>query len=85
MTAVVSDVLPNGNLVIQGRRVVVVNNEEQFMTLTGMVRPLDISRDNVVLSTQLANAHITFGGVGVVADKQRSGWGVWIFDWLWPF
>ena len=85
MTAVVRQVLPNGNLVIQGRRAVLVNNEEQFMTLTGIVRPQDVGRDNVVLSTQIADARIAFGGIGLVADKQRSGWGTWMFDWLWPF
>jgi flagellar L-ring protein precursor FlgH len=85
LTALVKEVLPNGNLVIQGSRSTVVNNEEQYMTLTGIVRPEDISRDNVVLSSQIADAHITFGGIGVVADKQRSGWGTWIFDWVFPF
>lgn len=85
MTALVKDVLPNGNLVIQGSRAVVVNHEEQFMTLTGVVRPEDISRDNVVLSSQIADARISFGGIGLVADKQRSGWGTWVFDWLFPF
>ena len=85
ITVMVREVLPNGNLVVQGSREVVVNHEEQFMTVTGIVRPLDVSRDNVVLSTQIAEARITFGGVGVVADKQRSGMGIWFFDWLWPF
>jgi flagellar L-ring protein precursor FlgH len=85
ITALVKDVLPNGNLVIQGSRSVVVNHEEQFMTLTGIVRPEDIDRDNLVLSSQIADARISFGGVGLVADKQRSGWGTWIFDWLFPF
>jgi flagellar L-ring protein FlgH len=85
MTAVVRDVLPNGNLVVQGTREVLVNHEQQFITLTGIVRPLDVDRDNVVLSTQLADASITIGGLGVVADKQRSGWGTWFFDFVWPF
>ena len=85
MTAVVRDVLPNGNLVVQGTREVLVNHEQQFITLTGIVRPLDVDRDNVVLSTQLADASITIGGLGVVADKQRSGWGTWLFDFVWPF
>jgi flagellar L-ring protein precursor FlgH len=85
MTAVVREVLPNGNLVVQGTREVLVNHEQQFITLTGIVRPLDIDRDNVVLSTQLADANITIGGLGVVADKQRSGWGTWVFDLVWPF
>jgi flagellar L-ring protein precursor FlgH len=85
MTAVVREVLPNGNLVVQGTREVLVNHEQQFITLTGIVRPLDVDRDNVVLSTQLADASITIGGLGVVADKQRSGWGTWLFDFIWPF
>jgi flagellar L-ring protein precursor FlgH len=81
----VRDVLPNGNLVVQGTREVLVNHEQQFITLTGIVRPLDVDRENVVLSTQLADASITIGGLGVVADKQRSGWGTWLFDFVWPF
>ena len=85
MTAVVREVLPNGNLVVQGTRELLVNHEQQFITLTGIVRPQDVSRDNVVVSSQLADANITIGGLGVVADKQRSGWGTWIFDFVWPF
>ena len=85
MTAVVREVLPNGNLVIQGTRELLVNHEQQFITLTGIVRPQDVDRDNVVVSSQLADANITIGGLGVVADKQRSGWGSWIFDLIWPF
>ncbi len=85
MTAVVREVLANGNLIVQGTREVLVNHEQQFITLTGIVRPLDVHRDNVVLSTQLADANITIGGLGVVADKQRSGWGTWLFDFVWPF
>lgn len=85
MTAVVREVLSNGNLVIQGTREVLVNHEQQFITVTGLVRPQDVSRDNVILSTQLADANISIGGLGVVADKQRSGWGTWLFDLVWPF
>jgi flagellar L-ring protein precursor FlgH len=85
MTAVVREVLPNGNLVIHGTRELLVNHEQQFITLTGIVRPNDVNRDNVVLSSQLADANITIGGLGVVADKQRSGWGTWLFDLVWPF
>jgi flagellar L-ring protein precursor FlgH len=85
MTAIVKEVLPNGNLVVQGSRTLLVNHEEQFMTLTGIVRPEDIERDNLILSTQVADARITFGGTGIVADKQRTGWGTWVADWLFPF
>jgi flagellar L-ring protein precursor FlgH len=81
----VKEVLPNGNLVIQGTRAVAVNHEEQYITITGVVRPEDILRDNVVLSGQVANANIAIGGRGIVADKQNSGWATWIFDFLWPF
>jgi flagellar L-ring protein FlgH len=85
MTAVVTQTLPNGNLVIKGVRAVGVNHEEQFITLTGIVRQEDIARNNTVLSSQIADAHITLTGAGVVDDKQKSGWGTWIFDWFWPF
>jgi flagellar L-ring protein precursor FlgH len=85
ITAVVKEVLANGNLVIQGTRALAVNHEEQYIVITGVVRPLDVNRDNVVLSTQVADANIAIGGSGVVADKQRSGWGTWIFDFVWPF
>jgi flagellar L-ring protein FlgH len=85
ITAIVKEVLPNGNLVIQGTRAVAVNHEEQYITITGVVRPEDINRDNLVLSGQVADANIAIGGLGVVADKQRSGWGTWVFDFLWPF
>lgn len=85
VTAVVKEVLANGNLVIQGTRALAVNHEEQYIVITGVVRPLDVNRDNVVLSTQVADANIAIGGSGVVADKQRSGWGTWIFDFVWPF
>ena len=85
ITAVVKQVMPNGNLVIQGTRAVAVNHEEQYITITGVIRPLDVSRDNVVLSSQVADANIAIGGSGVVADKQRSGWGTWLFDFVWPF
>jgi flagellar L-ring protein precursor FlgH len=85
ITAIVKEVLPNGNLVIQGTRAVAVNHEEQYITITGIVRPLDVNRDNVVRSSQVADASIAIGGVGVVADKQRSGWGTWVFDFIWPF
>ena len=85
VTAIVKEVLPNGNLVIQGTRSVAVNHEEQYITITGVVRPEDVNRDNVVFSTQVADANIAIGGLGVVADKQRSGWGTWLFDFVWPF
>ncbi|NOY52383.1 MAG: flagellar basal body L-ring protein FlgH [Deltaproteobacteria bacterium] len=85
MTAIVTEVLPNGNLKIRGRRLVTVNGEEQIMVLTGTVRPDDISAQNIILSTFIADASISYYGMGVVGDKQRPGWLARGFDKFWPF
>jgi flagellar L-ring protein precursor FlgH len=81
----VIQVLPNNNLVIQGQRHLRVNNETEVVTLTGMVRPQDIDRNNTVPSTKVAEARLEIAGVGVVSDKQRQGWLTRIFDHIWPF
>lgn len=85
LTARVIQVLPNQNLVIQGRRHLRINNETEVLTLTGIIRPQDIDRNNVVPSTKVAEAQMLISGVGVVADKQRVGWGQRILDHVWPF
>lgn len=85
ITAKVIDVLPNGNLMIDGRREVIVNNETQILSINGIVRPEDIGPSNTVLSTYIADAKITYTGSGVVSDKQRVGWFVRLMDILWPF
>ncbi len=85
MTALVQGVLPNGNLRIEGRRVVTVNGEEQIMILTGIIRPEDVNSQNIVLSTYIADAAISYYGMGVVAEKQRPGWLARKFDQYWPF
>lgn len=84
LTARVIQVLPNQNLVVQGRRHLRVNNETEVVTLTGIVRPADIDRNNTVPSTKLAEARLEISGVGVVSDKQRQGWLTRILDHLWP-
>ena len=81
----VAEVLPNGNLLITGSRRVKVNNEDQIIVLSGVVRPADISPDNVVLSSCVADARIEYYGRGVVADKQSPGWLARLVDWVWPF
>lgn len=83
--AVVTELLPNGNLVIFGKRGMRVNNETQFITVTGIVRPIDIDRDNRIKSTHIADARIEYVGQGVLADKQRPGWGTRLLDHIWPF
>lgn len=85
LTARVIQVLPNQNLVIQGRRNMRINNETEVLILTGIVRPEDINRNNVVPSTKVADARMVISGVGVVSDKQRVGWGQRIIDHVWPF
>jgi len=85
LTAKVIDVLPNGNLLIDGRREVIVNNETQLISISGIVRPEDIGPNNTVLSTYIADAKITYTGEGVIGDKQRVGWFVKIMDAVWPF
>ncbi len=85
LTARVIQVLPNHHLVIRGQRHLRINNETEVVTLTGIIRPQDIDRNNVVPSTKIAEARLEISGVGVVSDKQRQGWLTRIFDHLWPF
>jgi flagellar L-ring protein precursor FlgH len=81
----VTEVLPNGNLVIFGKREMQVNNETQFIVVSGVVRPVDITPDNRVKSTYLADSRIEYNGQGVLAEKQKPGWGTRVLDHVWPF
>ncbi len=69
----VTQVLPNGNLAIEGKRKVGMNAETQEITLTGIVRPQDIASNNTILSPLVADAQIKYGGRGPVGDKQHDG------------
>ncbi len=69
----VTQVLPNGNLMIEGKRKVGMNAETQEITLTGIVRPQDIAYDNTIQSPLVADAQIKYGGRGPVGDKQHDG------------
>jgi flagellar L-ring protein precursor FlgH len=82
IAARVVKVLENGNLLIEGRRAIVVNNETQVMTISGVVRPQDVTAENTVLSTQIADAEIQMEGRGVLADAQRPGILFRLWDWL---
>jgi len=83
--AIVRKVLPNGNLFIEGHRVVLVNDEEQHFYISGVVRPIDIDQENSVKSTMVADAEIEFTGNGVLSDNQRQGWLSRYLGWIWPF
>ncbi len=85
ITAKVVEVMPNGNLVLQSRKEITINNEKQILILRGMVRPDDIAMDNSVLSSKIADAEVYFVGDGIVQDKQKPGWFVRIMDNVWPF
>jgi len=83
--AIVRKVLPNGNLFIEGHRVVLVNDEEQHFYISGVVRPIDIDQENSVKSTMVADAEIEFTGQGVLTDNQHQGWLSRNLGWIWPF
>ncbi|MEE8398747.1 MAG: flagellar basal body L-ring protein FlgH [Desulfobacterales bacterium] len=85
MSAVVEATLPNGNLYIRGRREIRVNHETQYITLSGIIRPEDISSSNEISSVYVANARIGYVGVGPVGDKQKPGWLGRVVDHVWPF
>lgn len=74
LTAVITRVLPNGNLVVRGEKIMSLNQGDERIGLVGEVRPADIGPDNVVLSTRVANAHIVYDGKGQLAEANRMGW-----------
>ncbi|UTW46388.1 flagellar basal body L-ring protein FlgH [bacterium SCSIO 12696] len=86
ITVTVARVLPNGNLVIRGEKWIEINQGQEFIRVQGMVRPVDISSENTVMSTKVADARISYSGKGQMADTNRMGWLAKFFlGPLWPF
>jgi flagellar L-ring protein FlgH len=85
LTAQVVKVFGNGNMLIEGRRQVTVNAEDQYIIITGIIRPDDITSSNTIYSPYIADARIIYTGRGVVNDKMRPGWMTRVLDWVWPF
>ncbi len=81
----VTEVLPNGDFRIMGTHFTQVNNEDHFVTVSGIIRPTDISADNYILSSAIAEARIEYSGNGTIGTKQGVGWGTKILDLVWPF
>ena len=86
ITVTIADVLPNGNLVVRGEKWLTLNQGEEFIQISGIVRPQDVSTSNTVISTQIADARITYSGKGFLADSNQMGWLARFFNSpVWPF
>lgn len=83
ITVTVAGVYPNGNLLVRGEKLLTLNQGSEVVRISGIVRPVDVKPDNTVLSTQIANAQITYSGNGMVADSNKAGWLTRFFNSGW--
>lgn len=85
IAAVVTAVLPNGNLVIRGSQEIRVNYELRVLNIAGIARPRDIGRDNTIPYDKIAEARVSYGGRGRLSEVQQPAWGQQAYDILAPF
>lgn len=85
IAAIVTDVLPNGNMMISGSQEFKVNTEMRVLNVGGIVRPRDISRGNTISYEKIAEARVSYGGRGNLSDVQQPGWGHRVYDAVAPF
>ena len=79
----VAKVLPNGNLLVRGEKWIMLNNGNEYIRITGLIRPEDVTSDNSVSSQKVANARIYYGGTGDLANTQEQGWLTSFFNGPW--
>ncbi len=86
ITVTVEKVLPNGNLFVKGEKWIGINQGQEYVRMTGVIRPIDLAPENSVPSSQVANAKISYGGKGALADANAQGWLSRFFNSPWsPF
>jgi len=85
LAATIMQVLPNGNMVIQGRQEVRVNFEKRILEFAGVIRPQDITIDNTISYDKVAEARVSYGGKGQITDVQQPRYGQQVYDVLFPF
>ena len=81
----VKQVLPNGDLYVEGTKVVSVGNEARHLYVSGVIRPADVLADGSVLSSRIADAEISYTGEGDATDQQEVGWFMRLLSYVWPF
>jgi len=85
ISATVVRVLTNGNLIIRGEKMIKLNDGNEYIQISGMIRSEDVQPDNTVLSKRIANAEISYSGDGDYVDATKAGWGTKLFYKVWPF
>jgi len=86
ITVVVTSVMNNGNLVVSGKKLLTLNQGKELVSISGIVRPSDLSGNNTINSNQIADAQIVYNGNGLIANSNRAGWLTKLFNSpIWPF
>ncbi len=81
----IAKIMPNGDFYVEGHKVVLLNNEENHLYISGVVRPADVNSDNAVYSYRIADAQVEFSGRGELSDNQKQGWFSRFLSKIWPF